>query len=1133
MERRIEVWLWATLVVMSLGKIALADTISFTDASRLLTGPPNGATPQNAHAGAPLSWGDFDGDGKSDFLVSAPGYDTTENVGLVYLVRGSAVYGNPSALETIAESVVGTLPFHQLGDALDGKGDINGDGKDDVLIGSPLKDQLFVIFGSTSGWGTLTPVTQLAQTIASSQTVQFSRSISHVGDINGDGIDDLLVGAPQASSSGSDHRGKAYVYFGRISWTGIDDATDADIVFTGVSDNDQAGSCVAILPDINGDGIDDLAIGSAAANGQSGRVYLFFGRPSWSGAYDLSAANLIGSGSAGDQYGSHIVGIPDMNGDKIGDFVISAPGYGSTDSGAVNVYLGSTILGQSGQSMGSPAGRIVGSQSAEGLGVPAYAGDVDGDGNGDLLVGSPHYDQNVGRTYLFSAPVGDGSASSLARTVIVAGNTTQSHIGTSVSTAGDISENGIDAWLVGAPFFAISGDDAGRVGRFASVSNSVPSNVDNIAVLSADRQSVVTQTPLLTAVVITATATDPDAATENVLLLNLTTGGKTRRVKLRQAGPNTANYYGTVSFARSADQPAMGRYSGVPGNTVTIAALNGSDSTTLTLTQSTPRISGLSLTQVGNGTSTLVRVDYVLTDLDQDLCQILSGDLEFATANQSGTPNWQTATVTGSTTALVSSAGGVTHNANFQPFYWQAGGRDGTVILRLRVRDTSSTGSYVTSNTFTVDNTVPTAPVLSTPSVKNTFEITVTGSAEPLTTATIYVAGDAVATGTVSAVGLLSVTNVPVSATRNTLSATITDAVGLVSATSNSVIVSFGSTEQTLQSGTMIVTVNMPLGAAPSDDPLAFDAVSTASLQTQLGDPPQYYAYMAGFNLGFSSQLEQTVTFSAGVATVNLQGSTFSLQTDATVYYWNGSAWAQTGITANRVSSTDITFTTTHFSRFAVVQLVDGSAPVAGPILLNGTQIATDNYYLPTPTITVTMSDPQSGIASWSIELVNVDTGTVVTQNSAVVSENQVTITLLPDLLSNGRYQVRASAQNHSVHTTSVESGPFTIQTEVFSFEVLAGPNPLDRTHSELTIGYSLSQNADVDFVLFDLRGRQLKRWKYSRVDDEGQAGYHKLFWDLRDPFGDDAVNGLYQLYAIAQQDTAVIKRKLRVALLR
>ncbi|MCB1954378.1 MAG: FG-GAP repeat protein [Rhodocyclaceae bacterium] len=271
--------------------------------------------------------GDFNGDGVEDLLIGSPGFDDQRN-GLDFPEAGAAyvIYGDEGlTMQDISLSeldsqngfrLAGDMAGDQLGYSVSSIGDVNGDGFDDIAIAAPYADvngledagRVYLVFGGqeySDQFGLEDHVGHgVVRIDGATQHGLFGASVSAAGDANGDGIADLLIGAPGADGQGQP--GEAYLVFGRDSWLGsyfeptynINDIAWFGYRFTGVNPDDHAGSSVAGVGDTNDDGIDDFMIGARGAdpNGllDAGVAYLVYG-----GAFRLGAVDEFGGPADG------------------------------------------------------------------------------------------------------------------------------------------------------------------------------------------------------------------------------------------------------------------------------------------------------------------------------------------------------------------------------------------------------------------------------------------------------------------------------------------------------------------------------------------------------------------------------------------------------------------------------------------------------------------------------------------------------------------------------------------------------------------------------------------------------------------------------------------------------------------
>ncbi len=406
---------------------------------------------------------DSDCDGSDDYDADGDGAQSSDHGGTDCDDTDAAM--PPGCVTDLADAeyaFIGEADDDYAGRAVTGAGDVDGDGLDDLLIGAYGNDDqgaqagkaYLVLGGTLSGALSAADVTFEGE----SGGDYAGYAIAGAGDVDGDGLDDLLIGAygNDDGGSGSDSAGKAALFLGGALSVGTLDLSLADSTFLGESDEDNAGWSVAGPGDIDGDGLADLLIGARyydADGTNRGVAYVVAGVAT--GSTTLSGADhMLYGESDEDLAGWAVAGAGDVDGDGLADLLVSASGDDDGGSEAGRVYLiEASSLGGS-TSLGS-ADSFYGEAADDGAGwAVAGAGDVDGDGLDDVLIGAYGNDDGgslAGKAYLiYASAMGGGSNSLASASVGIIGEAAGDYAGRSVAGAGDVDGDGLTDLLVGA-----------------------------------------------------------------------------------------------------------------------------------------------------------------------------------------------------------------------------------------------------------------------------------------------------------------------------------------------------------------------------------------------------------------------------------------------------------------------------------------------------------------------------------------------------------------------------------------------------------------------------------------------------------------------------------------------------------
>ncbi|APZ93398.1 beta strand repeat-containing protein [Fuerstiella marisgermanici] len=462
----------------------------------------HGADAEDRSGFSVSSAGDVNRDGFDDLIIGAywayAANNAKERAGESYVIFGGKTFPATIDLANLGNTGIvihGADEFGYSGYSVSAGGDVNGDGFDDLIIGAsgPYSytngkygaGNSYVVFGGDTlpttidldNFGNAGLVIQGADELDASGI-----SVSSAGDVNGDGFDDLLIGANFAygANNAKNDAGESYVIFGGDTLPAtiqLANLGNAGLIIYGADAEDESGYSVSDAGDVNGDGFDDFIIGASEADAANnakttaGESYVIFGGETLPATIDLgnlgNAGLVIHGADAGDASGISVSGAGDVNGDGFDDLIIGAvadaANNAKTAAGESYVIFGSASLPAMMDlaNLGNAGLIIHGADTNDYSGVSVSSGgDLNGDGFDDLIIGASGADaannakNAAGESYVIfggaslSTTIDLGNLGSDGITIF--GTDAEDSAGSPASSAGDVNGDGFDDLIIGA-----------------------------------------------------------------------------------------------------------------------------------------------------------------------------------------------------------------------------------------------------------------------------------------------------------------------------------------------------------------------------------------------------------------------------------------------------------------------------------------------------------------------------------------------------------------------------------------------------------------------------------------------------------------------------------------------------------
>lgn len=373
----------------------------------------------------------------------------------------SCPYTGDQDLSSAAASVVGVSSMDMVPISLSPVGDLDGDGRSDVALGYGASSACILLH--LGEWRGEHMIDECDAVISDGTNAQYFGSAVSGGDANGDGVDDLLIGADTADLRGT-NAGAVQIFWGPLGSEDLGSSA-AGATLLGENANDQVGKD-GTLVDLDGDGVDDVVTGACwndDGGTDAGAMYVDYGPVA--GTLDVEDSDIVLLGAPGDRLGYRFAP-GDFDGDGRTDVAVGEPAAseGAYLAGGVSIFDFASLTA------GAPSVHLTGDLEGGSFGSALDAADFDGSGVSDIVVSAPEYGadfHHTGMVYLFDDPAGPELTASDADVMLEGDGTSSSdNAGALVGSAGDVNGDGFADLLLTAPGHTESGYGQGEAYLF-------------------------------------------------------------------------------------------------------------------------------------------------------------------------------------------------------------------------------------------------------------------------------------------------------------------------------------------------------------------------------------------------------------------------------------------------------------------------------------------------------------------------------------------------------------------------------------------------------------------------------------------------------------------------------------------